>query len=679
MSARRRHTVNLGCLLLALWLSMPRPAHAVDWDGPDDAEKNVLSAVRQGKLIRARELAEKLLKRRPDSFVGRYGLTLVFHDEEANLPRALHQVRRAEKDLLRHFGDPPQNRNARVWHARLLQEEATLLGEMDRRKEQLSVMDRHDGLYQPKMDRWRIWPLMKLHRFAEAEALAQKVALSSDPNERISGYNGLIAIESERLRPARCFSVGLKAVVATGSRSCILNQNTAEAAFAVFKFADAESLALKSIQAPIQDCPASAYPHLANLYLLRADFARAMEAIKSARTSHVEKRYRQQFEMSHTAWLARLLHTLGKFDQAERLAERATHAPDRVGMTSFSDEVMKVVYTLDHHATLRAEMEAAREKLSVRPLWDQPKLVGELVELSRKAWLTRRRVARLLASSGDLVYLVRPYLKPLPPWHAGELVYALGSGVVVEAVRRARISEKEDPVAGVARYFEALEAETAFADGQLSRAYAKARSALGGLPKDEVLLRGRLLAMTAHAALKLGKGAEAEDRFDKVLSRFPTALRILGIPLPARIQAGSSALAQKLGKRLLGSRRLTDGAGFTVRVTGDRADLRVCLESRAGRRYHCATARDAVAPPASRSTGTSKKKTPSTAPKRPATSVKAAIDKLSDDELLERLADAFHQKVFAPRIDLTQWDINSLDGSAVRGDADELLDKVLGP
>jgi hypothetical protein len=40
--------------------------------------------------------------------------------------------------------------------------------------------------------------------------------------------------------------------------------------------------------------------------------------------------------------------------------------------------------------------------------------------------------------------------------------------------------------------------------------------------------------------------------------------------------------------------------------------------------------------------------------------------------------DAFHDEVFAPQIDLTQHDINSLDGSAVRGRADEVLREVLG-
>ena len=48
------------------------------------------------------------------------------------------------------------------------------------------------------------------------------------------------------------------------------------------------------------------------------------------------------------------------------------------------------------------------------------------------------------------------------------------------------------------------------------------------------------------------------------------------------------------------------------------------------------------------------------------------------EERVAEALDAFHREVFSPRVDLTQWDINSLDGSAVRGDADDVLRGVLG-
>ena len=631
-------------LLLALCLCVSSPAQA-DWAGPDAAEKELLKSIKSEKYIRGREQAEKILRKSPQSIIARYGLARVFHDEEANLPRSLYHARLAEGHLTRRFSERPTDAQARVWHRRILAEQVVILGEMDRRRQQLSVMDRHDALYRPLMDRWRIWPLMKLHRFKEAGDLARKVALSENQHERISGFNGMIAIESERMRPRKCFQAGMKAVTATSYQSCILNQNTAEAAFAIFKFDEVERLALKSVQAMLQDCPATAYPHLARLYLLRADFQRAMDAVKSSRQQKIERRYRQQFEMGNTAGLARLLYTLGHFTKAYNLAKRVLRAPDRVGMTSFSDDVMRVIYTLDYHATLMAHIESLREQSSVRPLGlDKAGLWLSIADLRRRAWSARRRMARLLSQTTDLTRLVRPYLKPLPPWHAGALIDAVGKGMLLRALDDAR--RRETMPKEAAPYYAALAGEVAFRDGRLKEALTLAGEALGALPKDEVLLRGRTQAWAADSARRLGKNKEARDLFHQVLQRFPTALRLLGIPLPVALRADSRALSGAVASRLRDSRRLVMGdLGFTVRVTGEKERVRICLSGQGGRRYACSE-----------------------------TDLGQAAAR---DEQVALALDAFHRKVFAPKIDLTQRDINSLDGSAVRGDADEVLREVL--
>ncbi len=63
----------------------------------------MLRSIQSDKMIRAREEAEKILKADPNSLVARYGLAMVFHDEEANLARALYHIRLAEKQLLSRF------------------------------------------------------------------------------------------------------------------------------------------------------------------------------------------------------------------------------------------------------------------------------------------------------------------------------------------------------------------------------------------------------------------------------------------------------------------------------------------------------------------------------------------------------------------------------------------------
>ncbi|MBW2731890.1 MAG: hypothetical protein JRH20_05815 [Deltaproteobacteria bacterium] len=613
-----------------------------------EAEKKLLVTLRAEKYIRAREQAEQLLRKRPRSILARFALSRVFHQEEGNLPRALYQGREAEKELFSRFGNPPQSAGAQSWHRRILLLQATILGEMDRRKEQLATFDRHDVLYQPHRDLLRVWPLMKLHRFKEATSIARKATLSSDISTRIAGFNGLLSIEFERERPVACFRLAMEAVHATAERSCILNLNTAEAAFAVFRFDEAERLALKSIQAPLEDCPASAHPHLANLYLLKGDFQRAMSAVKDGRKQGVRRRYRQQFEMGVMAWLTRLLYALGKFDKSYELSRYVIRRPDRVGMISYSKELMSTVYNIDYYAALAARAVHLREKAAGRTFTAALKLRAEATTLMARAWLTRRRVARLLAEQRSLPGLLRPYLKPLPSWQLPTLARIAGAGVAREALRQARVLEHKRKRSE--SYFAAIEGELAFVEGRAVEALRWGERALASLPKEEVLLRGRVSAWVGVVAAARGKTKRARRALHFALHHFPTALRLLDIALPVKIEAGKGALAQRLARRLRSSPRLDlrdRGLGFKVSVVQQGQRLQICLLGERGRRYAC------VAPELKKD--------------------------LTQDEHLARLSDAFHETIFAPLVDLTQQDINSLDGSAVRGRADDLLKEVLGP
>ncbi|MCA9673219.1 MAG: hypothetical protein KC503_46835 [Myxococcales bacterium] len=643
-------------LVLALLLAPQQPAAAPTHELlGDKAEKALLSALAKNKLIRAREAAEKILRTRPQSIIARYALAEAFHEEEANLPRALHHMRLAEKQLTTRFGKRPSDALAQRWHRRIILAEEGILGEMDRRKEQLVVLDRYDALYKPPMNHLRIWPLMKLHRFDEAIRISKKLTLSSQQPERIAGYNGLLSVEFERERPVDCFRVALQSVKATGGRSCILALNTAEAAFAVFRFDEVERLAQKSLQAPIKDCPASAHPHLANLFLLRADFQRAVAAVKAARVAGVERKHRQQFEAGLNAWLMRLLYALGQFDKALEIGQRVARAPDRVGLTSFSAEVMRLIGLLDLHAAEQAAAERLRERASARGFGERLKLWGKIKRLELSAWTTRRKAARLLAHGDNLRSLLRPYIKPLPPWRAYSIVRATGAGVMRQAIALERARSRQKSKTGP--YFDAWLGEVAYREGKIGDALKLAQSALKGLPRDEVLMRGRVMAWAAEAARRQGNIKDAERYFDAVIHRWPTALRLLGLRLPASIKVeGKGKLARAIGKKLEDSRRLRlddKRFGFTVRVDQQGEQIGICLTARGGRRYACARV-----DLSSKDKGKGKGK--------------------SFDEKVAIAVDEFHDGVFTPKIDLTQHDINSLDGSAVRGRADRVLKEILG-
>ena len=303
----------------------------------DGEEQAALQSVENRKYIRARTQAEKLLERRPDSFIGTWVLSQVHHYEEGNNPRALFLVRRAKDQLLRNYGARPTNVQAMSWHKKLLREESDLLGEMDRPLEEIAVLDTHDALYKPPLKRARIWPLMKLKRNDEAKEVARELILSNDVRHRVTGFNGLAAVESESYLRVRRWTVLEDGIKRTQGRACILFHNASDSALGVFRFDNAEMLAKRALKAEISDCPKASYSRLIPLYLLQGNFNGAVSAIKKLQRSPVEKRYRQQFHMETKVHLAELLWAVGKFEDGLKLADQVVNAPDRTGMTSETD------------------------------------------------------------------------------------------------------------------------------------------------------------------------------------------------------------------------------------------------------------------------------------------------------------------------------------------------------
>lgn len=633
------------CILIFVASTAPHAWSSAASLQPDAAEQQMLGALRSSKYVRAREQAQAILRSQPHSVFALFTMGRVYQRAETNLPRALHYMRRAERALVVRGAAPKGT--YRHWHRRVLLAQVEILGWMDRRRAQLVVIDRHDRLYRPKMELLRVWPLMKLHRFDEALSIARNARLSADLPKRISGYNNLLSIEFERERPVAAYRIGREALLATDERSCVINHNVAEAAFAVFEFTEAERLALKSIQAPIKDCPSTAHWLLANLYLLRADFSRAVAAVKEAREQPIASTYREQFEMFVTAWLTRLLYALGQFEQSLELARRVLRAPNREGLTSYSSEMQEAVYTVDYHAVLRARIEQLAERGSARSSWQRFELWIQRARLELEAWRTRRRATKLLARGKTLLSLLRPYVKPFPAWNAASLAEIAGTAVVRHAIDQMR-SDLE-PGRATEAYWQALETSLAHRAGDHVRVLQLARSCLAALPQDEALLRARVSVWAGAAAYEQGDRSAARKYFDEALHRWPTAFRVERVALPVKVVSDDDPMAQLVASKILGSPRLRRDrldTGFGVLVSRRADALKLCLTGARGRRYGCVTSK---------------------------------VSKGSDDDSSVSAAiDRFHDTVFAPLIDLTQQDISSLDGSAVRGRADEVLREVFG-
>jgi hypothetical protein len=86
--------------------------------------------------------------------------------------------------------------------------------------------------------------------------------------------------------------------------------------------------------------------------------------------------------------------------------------------------------------------------------------------------------------------------------------------------------------------------------------------------------------------------------------------------------------------------------GLVVQVRGDHAKAEACLVGVAGAELACGRAE--------------------------------AKANESPDKFLEKLLDDFHEHAFAPRVDLSQVDANSLDGSNLRGSGQDLAPLIEG-
>lgn len=611
-------------------------------------EREALAMLDAGKMIKARELAEKVTDQHPDSFLATWVLSQVFHLEEGHHARAKFLIEKAKTLLTDHFGVRPTDEAAQLWHKRLLVAESELLGEMEDRLGQLAALDQYDAIYAPKMTRLRIWPLMKLGRYDEAIAAAQTLMRGDDLVDRVAAYNGLMAIEDERLDRVASYNWGKSGIENTQNRSCILFHNTAQAALTLFKFDEAEELARKAIRADYDDCPNPSYEHLVSIYLAEGEFQKAISAFKKLARARIEPRYRPMFDKNNKFYIAEILFLLGKFPECQKLAEIVFKAPDRTGMTSVSTEDIRFGHAALYWLALEMRVREIGDAQAASGILLDPKTVLELVALTVKQWELSRIMLELGVKEDILVTNLRPFLRGVRPWWAGGLGKILGTGLVRAALREAR--ELDQPQLGASGdgYFDALEGELSFQDGAWGDAVAFGEKALTELQPQNALLRWRTMTYVAGALAEEGEGsgARATKLLREVLHNFPSALRHLQVKVPVEVTFGDGPLLAMAANALLDSPRfrVEAGAPFRIHVGGKDAHPEICLAAADGFRIGC-------------------------------------VDKEVDPnkaEAVGKAVDAFVAGIFSPKVAFTSSDINSLDGSTVRQDSDKALEGILG-
>ncbi|HEY6879574.1 MAG TPA: hypothetical protein VI299_16220, partial [Polyangiales bacterium] len=368
------------------------------------SELEAFYATVSGKLIRARELAQAVLQKNPESYVALYVLGEVEHDAEANFPRAVFNYERARAIFEAKYGPTPGEAQPWRWHTRILLSLANAYGEIEQHEKKLGLLARYNELYDPDHLSERAWPLMKLRRYDDARRAAAEGIATDDPRQREIALNALCAVEFEAGRDDASYVACKRAM--DNARSLGNEQdpadlmNFAEASRSVFKLDEAERIDREATEVATA-WYGNPWSELAELYLREARLGEALSALReignyrSSRPPHVRESDRNENRRALSSFFV----LLGRPDDALRVTQKGMVAPDRRGHNSRDPAQDRSVSALLDRAAHVLKAERTREEAAAKPLYARLYARGEAWLAESEGWLSARRAVR--AVSGE--------------------------------------------------------------------------------------------------------------------------------------------------------------------------------------------------------------------------------------------------------------------------------------
>ena len=642
----------------------------------------------QNISIRSEQLKDQHLPQGPQKgskpVLAAFVLAQIYEVAEGNFPKALFWMKQSERWLIDACGAKPKSQAAIQIHRDSILGQSFLLGDMDRRSEQLAELDRYNEIY-PSKDELKIWPLVKLGRFEEAREIGIRLIKSVDPFVRSRSYNGLMAVECEARNRKASYDWGLKGHEDARESSCVIALNMGLASRQCFKFDEEERFNRIALKAEDQDCSSSPYIQSSATYLIRGAFQKSIAALsKWAPKTAMEW---SQSHMRVKARRAELMFSLGVWERGMNEVHQVVTYPDRsAGTDSASEELLNLEASLLYWTLLKGQSIILNEQQKIRGYWSWLMGSYERGVLAFRRWKQGRQVIRYATHQALLIDLLRPYYSNVHPWYASSLAHLFGTGLLEATLSKVRELEAADYPDVVNAYLNAFEAELALLNKEYQDAHQKAQAALKQLPEAAKLLRYRVQTIKWIADQQDRTVAALDNDLHILLSKYPTFIRFFEAQIPVSIEHEGRTYSDQIIDALGRSPRfeLRTDAQLKMKIMESDQKLQICMFGPQGYRYGCAEtfidlAREKAQQEKKMHHGTNKKRNNS-ANQDPQSSDLSSIEESQaiEPNPVFRLIDRLHATLFSPRIELSQRELDTLDGNTRQISAEDAL-RLLNP
>ncbi len=634
----------LAALVVAMFLLRP-PARAQtprqEYQPAPEEQAFLDLLYAQKQPIEAREKALKYLATHPDSFAADLVAGTSYYQAEGDLPRSYYYLERGKEALESRYGYDWGGTSPWRFYARTLWQLSRVCERMERYREAINLMDTYNHFFSPKQEAEEAWPLMKLGKESSARRKIAEGLASKDEEQVLYAMNALGALDSETDHPEASYDDYARlcemAKSSKHGQECTFLRNKAESAKALGRYQEAEQLYLESSRYFDAASESNPWEDLVDLYLMEERLPEALDAAKrmQAWAFHSLPLIGLDNWNLRQTLTAALLSSAGYTSQALEIARRVVDRPDRHGGHSSQRQEWIASSLLFYRQMLLDDLERISEKLSYSSWRDVPGLWAERLIESGEAWSAGRRGARIIMDMGYLPGTLRQLAPKSAFVYPGGEVFlprVLGAGVVEEEALK--LLARAGAAAGRERPYVLLSLGAAKLErGDARGALRTLAQAQKELPAEAALLHSELLALEAKAYARLGESGNRATVLSQLMQRDAGMVRRFGLSLPCTISASGGEAASKAASLLKGSPRLeANGGPFRVVVEETAASgLQGGIDGPNG----AVLSRFRVNP-----TG-------------------------GAAETAREFCRVFHQKAFAPSLDLSQQEISSLEGSTL--------------